>query len=265
MSTISSDIPLFICGSSNVVNYTPLFIQGRDIITDSIPLYIFGLGFIGGLGGDLGPPPSRLNLFLKGRTAPVKSAHIPLSIYGSTTPTMVRGITLFVKGVVAQFNESMPLFIQVDSQGNHGNTLNLFLKSEIPGLRKSIPLFLKNAVVVSDNSIWLFIKGVGTNPGSRSESGNIPLFLKQGSVSTPFSHNIPLFLGGVAGTSRTIPLYTTGCIRSVNLSIPCIITGIVPISTQGNINLVIPHTVNTVSDSVHLYTHGFDYSSNPGV
>lgn len=112
--------------------------------------------------------------------------------------------------------------------------MNLFIGGQGEEVSASIPLFICNEFV--ENSIELFIKGLGNTPGAVPLSKTLNLVIK-------------------CPVSNAIDLYISGKDSSISNEINLFINGANTLSN--NLDLVMPNVHDNIINSIDLYIHGF--------
>lgn len=179
---------------------------------------------------------SSFHLFLQVDEPGVADAGLELVLYGTSHSGYFGGLPFYLycsdSGNVAE--ASLPLFLEVSSQGESASNMNLFTEGRYGRVEGSLDLFLKNQGQAS--GLTLFVKGSGATDGYYPYSAGMNLFLARDTTNS-----IPFFLASsIDSPASGFTAYVFGGVGGV-----------------GTLALSVPDVVGGSDNTVRLFTRGF--------
>lgn len=182
-------------------------------------------------------PENSISLFINNIPTPSLNNYLNLNIHSSTNDGIFNGAELYISAL--QIGR-MKLFVLVDDIGKNNESINLHTIGDIlfENNKEQINLFLQNSYLSEYGEMPITIIGLGSLFNSTPYAEGVNLYIER--EMHGIWDNIPLVVVGNLSDYSNVELITYG-----------------KDSSQETFNLNMPQTKELITNTTHLYVHGY--------
>ena len=182
-------------------------------------------------------PENSISLFINNIPTPSLNNYLNLNIHSSTNDSIFNGAELYISAL--QIGR-MKLFVLVDDIGKNNESINMHTIGDIlfENNKDQINLFLQNYYLSEYGEMPITIIGLGSLFNSTPYAEGVNLYIER--EMHGIWDNIPLVVVGNLSDYSNVELITYG-----------------KDSSQETFNLNMPQTKELITNTTHLYVHGY--------
>jgi hypothetical protein len=272
-------VPMFVSGSEypEEVGVSDLYVHGFDMQSVSVPMTTKGMPdtiqasvniFVKVQGNPV--PPAQLNMFVSSGIVPTMMTSLPVTVFGSSSGhTDILGglpMVVFAEPITIPLN----MYVKGIISGNLEVGLNMYVSCRHASIANSVAMMVYNNYQEIERSLKMYVEGTGVNPGYKPYGQSLGMYVQRGGYAgvymmccnTQTELGLDMYtLGAGFGSGNVNMALLNAYDNHPTKNLALYVSGFVPSSTSGSVNLSIPRTTALLPSSLDLFVRGFTYGS----